>query len=58
MAYRWKAHEAAFAMPIRVGTADHWQIIKPTAAWQILRAPIKKDEFQIPTDLYYVWVAR
>jgi len=31
---------------------------KPTAAWQILKMTIKKDEFQIPTDLYYVWVAR
>jgi hypothetical protein len=45
-------------MPIRVGTPDHWQIIKPTADWQVLRTPIRKDELQIPTDLYYVWVAR
>ena len=58
VAYRWKAHEAAFAMPIRVGTPDHWQIIEPTATWQNLKTPIKEDEFEIPTDLYYVWVAR
>ena len=58
VAYRWKAHEAAFAMPIRVGTPDHWQIVKPTSAWQTLKTPIRKDDFQIPTDFYYVWVAR
>jgi aminopeptidase N len=58
VAYRWKAHEAAFVMPIGVGTPDHWQIIEPTASWQTLTTPITKDEFQIPADLYYVWVAR
>ena len=58
VAYRWKAHEAAFAMPIRVGTPDRWQIVKPTAAWQTLKTPIRKEDFQIPADLYYVWVAR
>lgn len=25
VSYRWKADEPAFAMPIRVGTKDHWQ---------------------------------
>ena len=58
VAYRWKAHETAFAMPIRVGSPDHWQVVKPTAAWQTLKTPIKKEDFQIPADLYYVWVAR
>ena len=58
VAYRWKAHEADFAMPIRVGKPDNWQIVKPTAQWQNLKTPLKKDEFQVATDLYYVWVAR
>ena len=31
LSYRWKADEKAFAMPIRVGTNDRWQIITPTA---------------------------
>ena len=25
VSYRWKADEPAFAMPVRVGTKDHWQ---------------------------------
>ena len=28
VAYRWKADERAFAMPIRVGSRDKWQIIR------------------------------
>ncbi len=40
--YRWKADEAEFAMPIRVGTREHWETIRPTAEWQTLKTPIKK----------------
>jgi aminopeptidase N len=56
--YRWKADEADFAMPIRVGSLDHWQIIKPTAEWQTMKTPIKKDQFAVATDLYYVDVSK
>ncbi len=31
VSYRWKADEAAFAMPVRVGTNNRWQIVRPTA---------------------------
>ena len=58
VSYRWKADEAAFAMPVRVGTNDHWQIVKPTAEWQTMKTPLKKDEFQAATDLYYVNVSK
>ena len=58
VSYRWKADEAAFAMPVRVGTNDHWQIVKPTAEWQNMKTPLKKDEFQVATDLYYVNVSK
>jgi aminopeptidase N len=57
VSYRWKADEPAFAMPVRVGTKDHWQIIQPTGEWKTLKTPLKKDEFQVATDLYYVNVS-
>jgi len=55
---RWKADEPAFAMPVKVGTKDHWQIIKPTTEWQTMKTTIKKDEFGVATDLYYVEVSK
>lgn len=58
VSYRWKADEKAFAMPVRVGAPDNWQIITPRAEWQSLKSPLKKDEFQVATDLYYVAVQK
>jgi aminopeptidase N len=54
--YRWTADEKDFAMPIRVGKKDNWQIIMPTTEWQSMKTPLKKDEFEVTTDLYYVMV--
>jgi aminopeptidase N len=58
VSYRWKADETAFAMPVRVGTKDHWQILKPTTEWQTMKSPPAKDEFEVATDLYYVNVSK
>jgi aminopeptidase N len=58
VSYRWKADEPAFAMPVRVGTSDHWQLIQPTVDWKTMKTPLKKDEFQVATDLYYVNVSK
>jgi aminopeptidase N len=58
VSYRWKADEPAFAMPVRVGTKDHWQIIQPTTDWQTMKTPLPKDQFEVATDLYYVDVSR
>jgi aminopeptidase N len=59
VAYRWQADEPAFAMPIRVGSPDAWQIIQPTTtARKTLRSPLKKDAFQVATDLYFVNVTK
>ena len=59
VAYRWKAGEPAFQMPVRVGTRDnHGQILRPTAEWQTWKTPLKKDEFEVATDLYYVTVSK
>jgi aminopeptidase N len=54
VSYRWKVDEPAFAMPVRVGKKDNWQIIKPTTEWQTMPTSHKKDDFDVATDLYYV----
>ncbi len=56
--YRWKADEPAFAMPVRVGSGGHWQVVQPTTAWKTLKTPLRKDQFEVATDLYYVEVAK
>jgi aminopeptidase N len=58
VAYRWKADEKAFAMPIRVGTPENWQMITPTAEWQRLKTPLGRERFQVATDLYFVGVSK
>ena len=35
---------------------DHWQTIKPTVEWQSLSTPLKKDQFQIDTDHFFITV--
>ena len=54
MAYRWKADERDFAMPIRIGTPGSWTLLEPTTSWKILRTSLSKRQFTVPTDLYYV----
>jgi aminopeptidase N len=58
VAYRWKADEQSFAMPVRVGTPDKWQVILPTTNWQEMKTPLAKDQFEVATDRYYVGVAK
>jgi aminopeptidase N len=58
VSYRWQADVAGFAMPVRVGTKDHWQIIHPTTEWQTMTTPLKRDQFEVATDLYYVNVRK
>ncbi|MGC2299800.1 MAG: M1 family aminopeptidase [Acidobacteriaceae bacterium] len=52
--YKWRADEPGFAMPIRVGTPDHWQIIHPTTKWQSMQTSLTKEDFAVDTDHYYV----
>jgi aminopeptidase N len=58
VAYRWNADERDFAMPIRVGKAGNWETIRPTTAWQRMTTPLRKDGFDVATDLYYVNVVK
>ena len=56
--YRWIANEPKFAMPVKVGTKDKWQVIEATTQWRTMRSSIGKDNFEVATDLYYVDVKK
>jgi aminopeptidase N len=56
--YRWQADEPDFAMPIRVGKKTDWQIIQAATYWQTMKTPLKKNEFDVATDLYFVNVTK
>ena len=58
LSYKWNAEEDDFAMPVRVGTPDHWQIIYPTTRWQSMKTPLTKDEFNVATNPYYMEVTK
>ncbi|HZM87634.1 MAG TPA: M1 family metallopeptidase [Blastocatellia bacterium] len=58
VSYRWKAGVKEFAMPVRVGLKTDWQLIKPTTEWNTMKTGIKKEEFEVATDRYYVDVIR
>jgi len=58
VSYRWKVDEPLFAMPIHVGAKDRWQLVYPTTEWQTIESRLKKDEFEVATDLYFVNVKK
>lgn len=58
IAYRWKTDEPNFAMPVRVGLPEKWQLIAPTTEWKTMKTSIKKDDFAVATDLYYINVSK
>ncbi len=58
VAYRWKAEERDFAMPIKVGRPDQWQTIQPTTNWQVMPLATPGEQFEVATDLFYVNVSR
>ena len=54
VAYRWKADERAFALPIKVGDSANWQMIQPTTDWKSMEWAAGKDAFKVATELFYV----
>jgi aminopeptidase N len=58
VAFLWKASEQDFAMPVRVGNPAAWQLIRPTAEWQTMPLAMPRNDFEVATDLYYVYVER
>jgi len=57
VAYRWRADELAFAMPVKVGAPSAWQTIRPTRDWQVMPTTLGPDQFRVATELYHVNVA-
>jgi aminopeptidase N len=58
VAYRWKADVKGFAMPVRVGAAGKWEVVKGTTQWQTMKTGLKKGEFGVDGDFYYVNVEK
>ncbi|HTM24853.1 MAG TPA: M1 family metallopeptidase [Vicinamibacterales bacterium] len=54
VAYRWKADERGFAMPIKAGRHGAWEELHPTTSWQLMKTPVGQEDFEVATDLYYV----
>ena len=54
VAYRWKADERGFALPIKVGDPAKWQMIQPTTDWKSMDWSAGKDAFKVATELFYV----
>ena len=54
VSYRWKVDVKGFAMPVRVGSAGNWALIKPTEQWQTMKTFLSKEEFGVDADFYYV----
>jgi len=58
VSYRWKAAVKEFAMPVKVGRRADWQLIKPTTEWKTMKTGLKKEEFEVATDRYYIEVIK
>jgi aminopeptidase N len=56
VSYKWQAEEPDFAMPIQAGDPAHRQTLHPTLEWQTMPTNLTKEQFEVPTDLYYVSV--
>ena len=41
-----------------VESRGKWLLIQPTTAWALMKTPLKKDAFEVATDLYYVNVTK
>jgi aminopeptidase N len=56
IAYRWKADEPRFAMPLRVTISGKPQVIRPTTDWKLVEYS-GASELRVRTDLYYIETA-
>jgi hypothetical protein len=45
-------------MPIRAGKHGAYETLHPTTDWQLMKTALTKDEFEVPTDLYYIEVSK
>ncbi len=58
VAYRWKADEKDFAMPVKAGKKGQWQTLTPTTEWQTMKSALRGGEFEVATDLFYINVSK
>jgi aminopeptidase N len=58
VSYRWAVDVPGFAMPVRVGRKDGWQIVQATTEWQSMPTSLTAEQFEVATELYYVDVSR
>src|SRR5262245_32723370 len=58
VSYRWNAGVKDFPMPVKVGRSSDWQLIHPTTEWKSMKTDIKKEDFEVATDRYYVEVVK
>ena len=58
VSYRWKTDVKKFEMPVRVGSRTDWQLINPTTEWKMMKTGLKKEEFEVATERYYVEVSK
>jgi aminopeptidase N len=55
VSYRYKADEAGFAMPIKVGDPAKWNVVTPVVGdWKTMPWAGAKDAFAVDTDHYFV----
>ncbi len=56
--YRFKAEEAGFTMPIRVGDPQHWTTVKPVVgSWLSMPWSATREAFKVDMDHFYVMVS-
>jgi aminopeptidase N len=58
VSYRWKEGVKEFAMPVRVGQPSQWQLVNPTSEWKTMKTELKRDQFEVATDRYYIEVIK
>ncbi len=58
VSYRWKADVKEFAMPVKAGRPSAWQTLRPTTEWQTMKTDLRKDDFAVDTDHYFIEVNR
>lgn len=58
VSYRWKADETSFAMPVRAGRKGQWALLRPTIEWQTMKTDLKKDEFEVDVEHYFIDVVK
>ena len=58
VSYRWRTVIKDFAMPVKVGRRNDWQLLKATTDWQTMKSELQRDDFEVATDRYYIEVVK